>query len=599
MRNLSLILMLAVLVSTATAQTPRLTASPSDAEWQEMLNNAPYTPATGARANPAYPDMIVPGEFEESQAVMVTWSKYATDHVMQCQLINAIQQEVEAWIVIHNANDSNVIKSKMNGQGFNTANCKYKLYQNDAFWIRDYGPVGFYYDGLDSVGLIDLQYYSTRPLDDAVPWKLGAELNYPVYGTSMFYEGGNFMTDGFGAAFYSTRLQENNALLNGPTWTTQAVNDTVKRVFNMDINYEPQTLECDGGTGHIDIYLKLLDERTLLVAEYGSSVTAQDRLIIEDNLTMLETLSSTYNRPYKIVRMPLPTRDNGTALTTCNHLNNDIRGFVNGLFVNKTYIFPSFSDGVNSGNVAKDQEAIALYEKFLPGYNIVPIDARGLTPLGGALHCITMQIPAENPLRFWHPPVEGYQPLQNNFPMEAEITNANGIASANIKWRLVGQTAWNTEALTFNGTSSLYEGNVPNNGFTSTDTVEYYIESTANNGKYSTKPLTAPDGFYRFWFGYQTGAEELAEDKFHLFNPYPNPTAGTVTMRYFSERASSYQLRITDLTGKVILVQQHQAPGRGLHEFTLEGGSLAQGSYFCTLSATDGRQAATRMLVVR
>jgi len=586
------------------AQSPDiLPANPTPAEWTQMLQDAPLNPVLqqSNKNNELYPDMVVPGEFEESQAVMITWAQWNDLHKLQCEFINAIQQEATAWIVVDNAKDSNQVKAKMIQNGFTLTNYKFWPKSNNAFWIRDYGPITFYHDGLDKLGMIDLQYYSTRPLDDAVPAYIAQQMNIPVVNTTMFFEGGNYMTDGYGNSFYSTRLQENNDWLNSPSWTSQTVSDTISYLFNTPNNHAPTTLQCDGGTGHIDIYLKLLDEQTLLVAEYGEVVTAQDRNIIEDNLVYLESLTSTYDRPYKIRRINLPTFDNGQPITSCNQMNNDIRGFVNGLFVNKTFIFPAFSDGISNGNVAADQEAQNILEEALPGYNVVPIDARNLTPLAGALHCITMQIPVENPTRFWHPPVEGWHPLQPTYKLDALIENKSGIQNATCKWRKKGTTVWTNATLTFNGGSGHFDGSIANSGFTQADTIEYFIEANSNNGKYATKPITAPDGFYEFWFNAPNRTDEYADrlDKpYHLFGPYPNPATENIQLPYFTKDAVNAEITIRDLTGRVVKTISANTAGKGIHKTQLNVSDLAPGLYFYTLKV-EQENVGTRRFIVK
>lgn len=445
-----------------------------------------------------FDDMIVPGEFEESQAVLITWNSAYSK--LQCELIKAIQDECEAWILVNYPSDTSYVKSKMSYYGFPLYRYKFKIKSSEGFWMRDYGPIGFYYDDLSKMGVIDNAYYSNRPKDNATPEFVANMMNIPRVSTSMYYEGGNFMTDGYGRAFYSSRLPENNADWRpGDPWTEQETKDTLKTVYHMNEVLNLQDLNCDGGTGHIDIYLKLLDEQTLVVAEYPNEVTAYDRTTIENNLAYLKTLNSTYGRPYKIHRMYMPTADDGTVLTTCTEIRNDIRGFVNGLIVNKSFIVPVYSNS-STGNVEFDNAAIQKYKQILPGYKIVPIDARALTTLGGAIHCITMQIPSVNPIRFWHPSVEGIQQIKPSYLIEAKIENQSGIVYANCKWREKGTNSWNTVPMILNNNTGRMEASINSSGLTGRE-IEYYLEAKSNNGKQMTKPMVAPQGYYTFSVG--------------------------------------------------------------------------------------------------
>lgn len=548
---------------------------------------------TGSVSSASFPDMIIPGEFEESKAVIVTWSKYSTFYKMQTALINAIQQEVPVWIIVSDYSDSNTVKSYMNYYGYQAKNCKFFQKYNDDFWVRDYGPIGFYHNNLADMGYIDLHYYSKREYDDVVPQYFAQKMGVPLVKTALRMEGGNFMTDGFGQIFHSSRVPQANNIVYG--WSSNKTADTLSNLFNATERHQMDQLSCDGGTGHIDIYLKLLDEQTFLIADYGSNITASDRAVVQDNLNYLQTLKSTYKRPFKIKKVHLPTTNGGSSLSSCYQLDNDIRGYVNGLLVNKTFIMPTFHSST-SGNAAPDELAVKKIQAYLPGYKIVPIDARGLTTLGGAIHCITIQVPADNPVRFWHPTVEGEQQSLPEYKIEADITNSSGIATALCKWRLKGASSWNSEIMTKNGSTGLFETAISNAGFINTDTVEYYLEATSNNGKTMTKPITAPDGYYRFYFDKLAGVEEV-KDRTHLYGAYPNPASTTVSLPFFTERASSVQMIITDIAGRVLQNIQEQTSAEGTYQITIPLEDYSSGVYFYTL-VVEGVKHSTRRILI-
>lgn len=449
---------------------------------------------------PTPAELVVPGEFEESQSVLLRWTgnnSSSSFKKLYAELIDAIQQEVPVWIMINNGSDSTGVISNLAAYGVTLTNYEFLIVPTNSIWTRDYGPWGFYYTDQDSLAMIDMQYYSSRPLDNAVPEFIAGYMGLDHYTSQIKHEGGNLMVDGFGHAFHTTSLFQNNANILG--WTTEFTRQTHEELFRTSNVTEPTRLNCDGGTGHIDMWSKLIDEETMIVTEYPSVVTASDKTIIEDNVALYEGETSVYGSPFNIVRLPMPLADNGSFYTSCNQIDNDARGFVNGLFVNETLIIPIYSNE-NSPvvNQAYDEAALDLIREALPGYNVVGIDARALTPLGGAIHCIAMQIPADNPVRFFHPKVAGLQSARPNYHILAEITNRSGIANASCFWKIKGESIWNEIGLA--DSSGFYVGNISNPGFTAADTIVYYLDATANNGKNATKPIVAPEGFYSFFF---------------------------------------------------------------------------------------------------
>ncbi|MBL7999387.1 MAG: agmatine deiminase family protein [Candidatus Kapabacteria bacterium] len=603
------------------------------------------------------PSFSVPGEFEESQAALIVWSSlpfnsngeiitsftkdfgyeynpdteelttyriagYVLDSASEfsditATLANAIQQEVPVWIIVYNAWDTNTVKRSMERRGTPLTNYRFFVTGGgNDWWARDFGPIGFYYGDKDSVGFLDVQYYSFRPADDSIPQLMGKELGYKTWTTSLENEGGNFMTDGWGNSYTSTAVIENNndtegvgriETVNGVSqirvmpkqrWTQTRTQDTMQNVYGASRMTILRRLLCDGGTGHIDMYLKLFDDETLIASEYGAPFNKSsfnDYSISRTNITTLNGLKTTHNRSMRILRMPIPTMDNGRYdSTTCMSFGSDPRGFLNGLTINKTFLFPSYSNDV-SGNKKQTQEAIELYKKFLPGYKIVPIDSRLLTPMGGALHCITMQIPAENPLRFRHAAWRDNVATMASYPVRAVITNHSGIKQALMKWRKKGDQTWTTVELS-KDTSSLYTASIPGDLGATNQSIEYYLEAEANNGKKQMYPITSPEGFFTFTFGSLVSVAEENIVHAELQTPYPNPSSSSMMIPFTLLDNANIQLTLIDLNG--VTVQSYPAEslvyGSYLRNIFLD--TLASGVYHLRMTA-NGVMVGTRMVV--
>ncbi|TAE90150.1 MAG: T9SS C-terminal target domain-containing protein [Bacteroidetes bacterium] len=568
--------------------------------FQQTLNKAASLPD----------NMRYPGEFEESQAVMISWpydgdltdiwiDTSETFGTIWAKLADAIQQEVTVIIRVDEPQDTTTVINYMKKLGKPLTNYKFMLQVGDAFWMRDFGPHGFYYGKHDSLGFIDLKYYDGRDNDDVWPKLYGKTTNKPVFTSRINGEGGNLMTDGFGTVFFSSVFTETNTdgSIVSPPFTRQATLDSIGALFASKQKVLLDKLLCDGGTGHIDLYLKMIDEQTIMAAQYPSVITASDRQRVEDNIRLIATWSNIYNRPFNVYRVPHPTSDDGTYTnTTCPQMNEDARTFVNGVTVNKTFIFPSYSNST-SGNTQQLDSVKNLYRKIMPGYKLVDIDSRALSVLGGELHCITMQIPAENPVVFWHPGVHGFRSeFTNKFHILAKIVNRSGIASAKCMWRIKGTTTYNT--LDLRDSLDFFMGDLVINGLTSADEVEYYLTATTNNGKTATKPITAPEGNFNIHFAMRTGADEqLIQNKNYLFGAYPNPANEVVNILFYAENAGNSMITVTDITGKVVKQIEQKNTTTGLNELKLNVAELNTGIYFYTY-VLNGNHIATRKFVV-
>ncbi len=550
------------------------------------------------------PDNIrIPGEFEEVQAVMIQWPSYSFDKdtnqiypsyggkgdyfnqmtgqyeereiafevldlfpqyskqpIIWSQLADAIQKEAKVWIVIPAlaAGDTSNLKAYMESLGRPLTNHEFILAPNsvNAFWMRDYGPFGFYYGDEHKLGIADFHYYPGRPLDDEIPAQIAEMKGYNHYESPVEIEGGNFMTDGFGNGFYSDVLYENNADNVGKLYqskkpmTKEEVDTEMAKILGLKNNIVLKHLQYDGGTGHIDIYLKQYDQESMIATKYPEEMPeSSDIKTVQENLDLIAGYTTENDIPYYVDRIFLPHDDNGTYVKYLSQAPTlQARGFVNGLFVNKTFIFPAFSDD-KSGYKQDTEEAIARYKEILPGYNIVPIDSRFLAPMGGAIHCITMQVPAENPVLYKHKSFRGAQEEKNIYKFEVDIDNHSGVEYANLYYRVKNKWAdWKKVELT----------KVENNFMTAVDmavlddkdTVEYYFESMTNNKKHTVYPITAPDGFFTFWFKDDTSLEDkniIAESKI-----YPNPIKNEATLEFTSDKTAEASLAIYDVLGNKI-----------------------------------------------
>jgi agmatine/peptidylarginine deiminase len=555
-----------------------------------------------------------PGEFEESQAVLISWPSYAFDkdtnfvepytpgvgikwfqdaqgnwdyeivdiegYVLDLEsdspysklwatLVNTIQQEVPAWIRVAAPEDTTDLKLFMNSQGYNLTNYVFKVDEDgeNAFWMRDFGPFGVYYGDSDSLFFVKAEYYPGRPIDDMYPVKLAQELGYKYYKSPVELEGGNFMCDGHGTGIFGNVIYGNNSdnvgTANSPKkpMGASAVNTEMSRIFNLKQSIIPISLKCDGGTGHIDIYSKMANDEEILVTKYPSEYnkfTFPDYATVNNNKDLLISQKNKYGKQFRFLEVPLPTDDDGKYnRTSCNSFGEDARGYINGLTVNKTFIVPIYSNN-SSGNKAGDDAALEVIRKQMPGYKVVGIDSRILTPAGGAIHCVTMQIPAENPVYIQHSQLKGVQ-IESEIVKDGKIKifgtvrNHSGFKSGKLFYRCISSNIW-TEANVditaqvgasksdFDFTSYIDNTNLQC-GY-GTD-IQYYIKFETNNGKTAYRPLTGPEGFYTFNLGNPASIDEMLLNGFEL---YPNPADDMIYIR-FDELNLNAQLEIFDIVG--------------------------------------------------
>lgn len=600
--------------------------------------------------------MSVPGEFDESQAVLISWPSFALDKEGNVlypllpgiglkwlndttyelteidgylidlfaespfppiwgKLAQAIQRECQVWIRISDPEDTTALKQWM-AQNYSPLT-NYKFISDpdgeNAYWMRDFGPYGVYYGDQDSLAFVKMEYYPDRPIDNNFPLYLAEKMNIPIFVSQIESEGGNYMTDGWGRNIYSNVLFYYNQDTVGQLYKddtgihykkkTPMTNNQVNTEYNKFLPSDNRSvlphLWCDGGTGHIDIYLKMIDDETIITTEFPPAYNTQmftDYNIIRNNQNNLGNVKNTYNRNFQIKKLPLPTDDNGNySALDCDSFNKDARNYINGLLVNKSFIFPIYSNNL-TGNKSGDDAAVKKLQELMPGFNIVPIDARVLTPMGGAIHCITMQIPAENPIRIWHPSITGYQEIKESFELTAKITNRSGISSAKAIWRKAGSGEWSAIELT--ESDGVFSGAISGEGLTLTDSIEYYISAESNNGKTLNRPITAPDGYYTFYFSEPTSVERISPQPsgFAVYPPQPNPVSGFTQLKFSLATQSEIEFSVYDMFGRKVVKLASGIFSAGEFSAGFDSSSLPAGIYIVVLQS--GKETATQKVIV-
>ena len=527
-------------------------------------------------------------EWEEIQALTITWStgyniqeesilsQIVANAVQECQVIIICQEESE-------------VQSYLLNQGISTDNVNFIKTDFNNIWIRDYGQNTVYKNEVGEPILVDWIYNRNRPYDDLVPEKVAEYFNMNMHNTTqapwdLMATGGNFMSDGMGTAFSSQLIVEENSGgyawegFNGnvyyPNHTLEEINNTLEEFMGIDNYIIMDNLPYDG-IHHIDMHMKLLDEETLLIAEYPEGVA--DGPQIEANIQyILENYNSSFGTPFKIIRIPSPPSPSG------NYPDNNgyYRTYTNSVFVNKTVLVPFY-------RTEYDTIAQRIYEDALPGYNIIGIDVdnqgQNLISYSGAIHCITHSVGVNEPLLIQHKELEDSYPIEQ-YNVSASIQHQSGIASANLFWTTNLEESYQSLSMTNtdgNNWSALIQENL-----SAPNTIYYYIEATANSGKTLSRPLTAPEGYFKFNILEQNNTS-LNQNSLNgiEINIYPNPASNNICIPVNSLESCEGQIILTDIYGKVITTVYDGNLKSGLNQFFINVKKYEPGVYFLVLNS--------------
>ncbi len=575
MRYLTLLCCLIVSSTISFAQTEGLPIGFAPGEQEKM----PYYLENLNISGIVTPPGLVPrtmAEWEESQAIVIAWISYPA---VLAEIVRYAREECRVIIICSNIQ---TVKTYLTSKNVDfSSNVEFVIGSYNTVWIRDYGPNPVYLKGVDSLALVDWIYNRPRPLDDKINDLIGSYMNLPVYSTStapydLVNTGGNYMSDGMGTAFASKLVLDENGPNNkyGFSNLNEAEVDSLMYKFMGIKNYIlMQTLPYDG-IHHIDMHMKLLDEKTLLVGKYPDGTA--DGPQIEANIQyILSGYQTTFGTPFRIIRVTMPPDASGIYPDQ----GGDYRTFANALIINKSVLLPIYQPKY-------DTTAVSIWQNAMPGYKIRTIDCNSMISASGAIHCITHEIGVLNPLLIQHlslSDVNGSFPL--GYPVDAFIQHKSGIQLATIYYRLKGETDWKTVSMTVKDESThAYTAFIPEqvNG----STIEYYIEATANTGKVQTKPMTAPDGFYSFKVGFVTTTNNLSTTPSYG-DIYPNPASAITCLPVISNNSEPISIKLVDIFGRTVkhIYNGNSFPGE--HNYFLDASDLIPGSYIVRYSTNN------------
>lgn len=387
----------------------------------------------------------------------------------------------------------------------------------DAWWVRDWGPSAVF-SPEGGYKLADGKYIYSTPLtdrecndslrflyfdennnmvltetEDAATSPLSKQLDFQILDLPFINTGGNVMTDGMGTAFSTCVILTENQYHGIEPEKFLHLNDSLLgfQRYNIISNFDLY------GIQHIDCFLKLIDEETILVAEPPSDHELFEiyNEILENELSRLVT---PYGHPYKILR-----------IKTARFKEDRLAAYTNSLILNKTVYVPLY-------DIPEDTLALETWERALPGYivkgftyhlNDEPIVASRLSNFykdygwsdEDALHCRTRAIWNPNMLFISVNHLETR--AKTNQKREVYVTiidySQEGLIMEEcmLFWRIAGETSWNTIPLSATDKDNQFFAVIPHQKVEIQ--IEYYISAVSNSGEKATRPIAAPVASYK------------------------------------------------------------------------------------------------------
>ncbi|MBI5667120.1 MAG: agmatine deiminase family protein [Chloroflexi bacterium] len=365
-------------------------------DWLRQHSTPVETVRLDAAPRPAPDDLVrLPAQWERLEAVILAWPVlYPALWAQHAQMVEAIAPVADVVITILTPMWAQAVNLFLNQRQDSLANRPYpeappvsksqSVYgerlrflhlPTDDIWVRDYGPIVGY--GADSGRVCVKTVYDPLPRypqqrDDAMAERWAAHETIPVRHLDLHLEGGNLWTDGAGTLILSEQVFYSN-----PSLSRAALEARLHAVFDFQKLIITPRLKREE-TGHVDLLVKLASADTVLVSTPTVWLNS-DRLRTAADVFRRETNAA--GQLYRVLELPSPPL----------YLNWGVypiwRSYTNALTVNGRVLVPVFG-------IPDDERALAVYRQAMPDYDIIPIDSRASVNGGGAVHCLTHEIPA-------------------------------------------------------------------------------------------------------------------------------------------------------------------------------------------------------------
>ncbi len=450
----SIILLLLVLSITSLSAKEELPIGFTTDEW---ANRYLISEMSNRTEPPPYPIRNI-SEFERMQGVVIRYPFGITTSI-----IREMAEDIIVYCLVSSSQQNSAYNS-MNNASVNMDNVEFIIGNTDSYWTRDYGP-WWVVDGNNDITVVDHTYNRPRPNDNQAPYKLSSHLNTPYYESGIITAGGNYMTDGLGIGASSDLIYFENDDLS-----VSNVHELMEEYYGITTYHglpDPNNTYID----HIDCWGKFLSPTKVLIRSVQTSHAQYDE--IEETASYFENSLTAYGEPWEVFRVYTPTN----------------QPYTNSIILNNKAIVPIM-------NSSWDDEALAVYQEALPGYEVLGFS--GSWESTDALHCRAKGVPDLEMLQIFHNPLNDVEFPDGDYPISAEVLPITDLGiiwdETKLFWKNDAMENYEEIPLIATGWNpNIYDGFIPSSPVETN--IQYYIQASDHSGRIEKLPLA---GYFEF-----------------------------------------------------------------------------------------------------
>ncbi len=334
----------------------------------------------------------MPAEWEKHSAVWLAWphdevtfpgGKLKRVEKTYIEILKNISQFEDVELLVLDNKTKTRIEKMLTKAEVKLSKISFHITDYADVWIRDFGPTFIINKQDHELAWIKWHYnaygnkFPELLKDNEVFFNLRRDVDKRMFEPGVIMEGGAIETNGQGVLITTEQclLNKNRNPQLNKNETEKYLN---KFVSAKKVIWLKQGLMGDHTDGHIDELARFVSPNKIVCA-YEENTADENYKALEENFQTLAKVTNLEDKPFEIVKLPMPHmkyKDGTTApVSYCNFYIG------NGIVLAATFKDPS------------DAKALEILQSCFPDHKIVGIDCSDIIYGGGAIHCITQQQP--------------------------------------------------------------------------------------------------------------------------------------------------------------------------------------------------------------
>lgn len=302
------------------------------------------------------------------------------------EILKVLQTSELVYLLVTSESMKEKVLSLLNKKSIPYKNIVFFIADYSDVWLRDYAPL-FVNDSLTNK-LVGIKWkynaygdkFTDLLKDNEVFLKLQNEIGIPLVEAPLYMEGGALELNGAG-----TLITTEQCLLNSnrnPTLSRTEIESSLKKYLGVShIIWLKEGIVNDHTDGHVDDIVRFVNESTIVCA-YEDDPTDPNFEILESNYKILEQSVDRNGNAFSLIKLPMP------------HMNYDTgekapASYANFYIGNTVVLVPIFND-------PNDNKALEILANVFPTRKVIGIDCSDVIYGGGAIHCVTQQLPLQD-----------------------------------------------------------------------------------------------------------------------------------------------------------------------------------------------------------